>query len=249
MKVGLLAASLFLTSGLVWAAAAATITMSPPDTQNKPAAKAQPSVQPPAASKVQPPVQAQSRPQPLPQPEPPAAAPTVVEAAPKALAAPAKPPAEQPKTQTAAQTKPDCPCNCPRDRPRDRKANRNEAARPVPRYARGDDYRYGSAAPFDWHGPWRVAPNGAFIPGPMAIYEMDGLRIEDRGWTGGVGYAPDGGGGGGFVDGYGQVHFANGGGVENGPTYNSYGQSFPYNPSQAGPFQPRLMGGFAPPSR
>ena len=78
-------------------------------------------------------------------------------------------------------------------------------------------------------------------------HEVEGVRIEDRGWTGGVGYAPDGGGGGGFVDGYGQVHFANGGGVENGPTYNSYGQSFQFNPSQAGPFQPRSMGGFAPP--
>ena len=77
-------------------------------------------------------------------------------------------------------------------------------------------------------------------------YEAEGLKIEDRGWTGGVGYAPDGGGGG-FVDGYGQVHFANGGG-ENGPSYNSYGQSFQFNPSQAGPFQPRLMGGFAPSS-
>jgi len=85
--------------------------------------------------------------------------------------------------------------------------------------------------------------------GPPPGYEAPGLRIDDGGWTGGVGYAPEGGGGAGFVDGYGQVHFANGGGAENGPTYNSYGQSVPFNPSQAGPFQPRLMGGFAPPPR
>jgi len=43
------------------------------------------------------------------------------------------------------------------------------------------------------------------------------------------------------------VHFGTGGSVENGPTYNSYNQSFQYNPSQPGPFQNRLMGGFAPP--
>lgn len=77
---------------------------------------------------------------------------------------------------------------------------------------------------------------------PPGVYEMEGLRIDDAGWTGGVGYGSDGGGGG-----YGQAYFANGGGLQNGPTYNSYGQSFQYNPSQAGPFQPRLMGGFAPP--
>jgi hypothetical protein len=107
-------------------------------------------------------------------------------------------------------------------------------------------YYYAAAAPFHWHGQWRMAPNEAFTPGPIASPGDEGLRIEDRGWTGGVGYARDGGGGGGFVDGYGQVHFAHGG--ENGPSYNSYGQSFQSNPSQAGPFQPRLMGGFAPPS-
>jgi hypothetical protein len=76
------------------------------------------------------------------------------------------------------------------------------------------------------------------------------MQIDPRGFNGGVGYGADGGGGGGgagFVDGYGQVHFASGGGVQNGPTYNSYNQSFQYNPSQPGPFQPRLMGGFAPP--
>lgn len=104
---------------------------------------------------------------------------------------------------------------------------------------RARNYDYAAAAP--WHGPWHVAPMD-YGP-PPGVYEMQGLRIDDGGWTGGVGYASDGGGGGG---GYGQAYFANGGGIENGPTYNSYGQSFQYNPSQAGPFQPRLMGGFAP---
>ena len=103
------------------------------------------------------------------------------------------------------------------------------------------NYNYAAATP--WHGPWRAAPMG-YGP-PPGVYEREGLRIDNGGWTGGVGYASDGGGGGG---GYGQAYFANGGGLENGPTYNSYGQSFQYNPSQAGPFQPRLMGGFAPPA-
>ena len=40
---------------------------------------------------------------------------------------------------------------------------------------------------------------------------------------------------------YGVMHY---GGPGNGPTYNSYGQSFQYNPSMPRPFAPR--GGFAP---
>ncbi len=126
------------------------------------------------------------------------------------------------------------------------------------RYADNGYYNYGAAAPVtrhEWHGQWRVVPNDATIPGPMAYgpppptgYEPEGMQVDDRGWTGGVGTASDGGGGGGFVDGYGQAHFANGGSIENGPTYNSTNQSFQFNPSQAGPFQPRLMGGFAPSS-
>lgn len=170
---------------------------------------------------------------------------TQPQAQPKVIAAPdaAKSPAAQ---APAVQAKTDCPCNCPRDR----KVGRDAGVRPphMRRHARSGHYHYAAALPFHWHGHWRVAPNDAFIPGSRFApgYEVEGLNIEDRGWTGGVGFAPDGGGGGGFVDGYGQVHFANGG--ENGPTYNSYGQSFQYNPSQAGPFQPRQMGGFAPPS-
>ena len=70
-------------------------------------------------------------------------------------------------------------------------------------------------------------------------------HVDDKGWTGGVGYNAEGGGGGGggFTDGYGQVHFANGGGAQNGPTYNDYNQSFQSNPSVPGAFQHRLMGG------
>jgi hypothetical protein len=144
--------------------------------------------------------------------------------------------------KAAVQAKADCPRNCPPAR----KLRRN-ADLPSPhrhRQVRSGYYRYAAAAPWRWHEHWRAAPNDGFIPGAPG-YEAEGLSIEDRGWTGGVGTAADGGGG--FTDGYGQVHFANGGNAENGPSYNSYGQSFQYNPSQAGPFQPRLMGGFAPP--
>jgi len=222
MKIGLSAASLFLISALVSAAGAATVTMSPPAAQNKTPAKAepQPKVLPAPA---RPPVQSQ------------------IPAAQPQTAVPVKPQTPSARTQTAA--KKDCPCDCKCDCPNQRKA-RNAAVRaPHARRAKhARNYRYASAAP--WHGSWRAAPAMGYGP-PPGVYE-EGLRIDDGGWTGGVGYASDGGGGGG---GYGQAYLANGGSVENGPTYNSYGQSFPYNPSQAGPFQPRLMGGFAPPSR
>ena len=74
------------------------------------------------------------------------------------------------------------------------------------------------------------------------------MHVDDKGWTGGVGANADGGGGGGggFMDGFGQVHFAQGGGTQNGPTYNDYNQSFQSNPSAPAQFQPRLMGGLAP---
>jgi hypothetical protein len=71
--------------------------------------------------------------------------------------------------------------------------------------------------------------------------DQAGLQIDRYGWTGGVGYA---GGSEVFVDGYGMVHYGSGRSL-NGPTYNSYGQSFPFNPSRAAPFQPRVMGGVA----
>ena len=162
-----------------------------------------------------------------------------------------------------------CLCDCPDDH----KVKAHAAVRPmapvrrmtrraVRRYAEGSFYSYGMPSPMaEWHGQWRVAPNDAFIPGPapmapppVAYYAPPpapdyGMRIDDRGFSGGVGDNYGGGGGGGGDGGYGQVHFATGGSVENGPTYNSYNQSFQFNPSQAGPFQNRLMGGFAPPPR
>ncbi|HEU0160783.1 MAG TPA: hypothetical protein VFQ69_00120 [Rhizomicrobium sp.] len=121
----------------------------------------------------------------------------------------------------------------------------------------GSYYDYGSARAVSqqgWHGEWRVARNEGYAYGqppeayygPPPGYYEEGLRVDENGWSGGVGAFADGGDGGG---GFGQLHFGNGGSVENGPTYNSYNQSFQYNPSMAGPFRPRLMGGFAPPSK
>jgi hypothetical protein len=140
-----------------------------------------------------------------------------------------------------------CPCDCPKNQTLGRHAHVSPAPRRMAHgarrhYANSGYYNYGAAAPVvrhDWHGQGRAAPNDAAIV-------QEGVAVDDRGWTGGVSYAPDGVGSGGFVDGYGQAHFANGGSVENGPSYNSYGQSFQFNPSQPGPFQPRLMGGLAP---
>ena len=166
------------------------------------------------------------------------------------------------------QAKVTCLCDCPDDHKVKSPAAvrpvapppRRAARRAVRRYAGGGYYGYGMAPPVTQRQSpeaWRVAPNDAFIPGPVpmgppvAYYPPPpapeyGMRIDDRGWTGGVGGEGGGGGGGGGDGGYGQVHFGNGGSVENGPTYNSYNQSFQYNTSQAGPFQNRLMGGFAP---
>ncbi len=157
-----------------------------------------------------------------------------------------------------------CLCDCPDDHKVKIQAAVRPAAPPprrvVRRYAGGGHYSYGMSGMIqpdpmiqrEWHSEWRAAPNDAFIPGPAPMPMaygppppppmIEGMRIDDRGWTGGVG---DGGGGG--DGGFGQVHFGTGGSVENGPTYNSYNQSFQYNPSQPGPFQNRLMGGFAPP--
>jgi hypothetical protein len=165
----------------------------------------------------------------------------------------------------AAPAKVSCPCDCPDDI----KAKPRHAARPVARaprrIARASGYDYAAAGPVNqvgWHSEWRQAPNDAvidlppngYIPSPQAYgpppgYDDAGVQVDNNGWSGGVGYGGDAGGGGGagFTDGFGQVHFGNGGSAENGPTYNSYGQSFQYNPSQPGAFQPRLMGGFAPP--
>lgn len=146
------------------------------------------------------------------------------------------------------------PCICPKaaqktPTPRPAKAGAaSRARRDLHRHAKPARYRYADAAPLrgcTWLGRGEVFPSAsAAAPHDARADEEPGLRIEPYGWTGGVGYAAEGGGGYG-----GGLALANGGGVENGPTYNSYNQSFQFNPSQAGPFQPRLMGGLAPPSR
>jgi len=165
------------------------------------------------------------------------------------------------KANTAKVT---CLCDCPADHkvtPRHveaRPAPRRMARRMVRRYAQsgGYFYSYGSAAPIyqrEWHGQWRAAPNDAYLPGPgpVAYYappayvEPQGLAIDQRGWTGGVGNDEEGGGGGG--GGTGQLVLTTGANSQNGPSYNSYGESFQENPSVPGPFRNRLMGGFAPP--
>jgi hypothetical protein len=157
-----------------------------------------------------------------------------------------------------------CLCDCPADH---KVAAPHAAVRPVPRrvarrvvrrYAQsgGYFYSYGSAAPVyqrEWHGQWRQVPNDAYLPGPapVAYYappayaEPQGLAIDQRGWSGGVGNEEGGGGGGG---GTGQILLTNGANSQNGPSYNSYGESFQQNPSVPGPFQNRLMGGLAPAS-
>jgi hypothetical protein len=99
---------------------------------------------------------------------------------------------------------------------------------PPPPYAGSQDYyAEGYAQDYQRSGPCNCGP---------------GLEIDRYGWTGGVGYAASAEP---FVDGYGMVHYASGS-FQNGPTYNSYRQSFQANPSRPGPFQPRVMGGFAP---
>lgn len=152
-----------------------------------------------------------------------------------------------------------CLCDCPNDhkvKPRHVEIPappRRMARRAVRRYAY---YSYRAAAPIyqrQWHGRWQVAPNDAYLPGPApvayyappATVEPQGLVIDQRGWTGGVGNEEGGGGGGG---GYGQVLLTTGANSQNGPNYNSYGESFQDNSSQARPFQNRLMGGLAPAS-
>ena len=157
----------------------------------------------------------------------------------------------------ADEAKAACPCNCPDDHkalPRHAKA-RPAPNHPTPSYAKGGYYSYLAAPTYrrEWHGVWRAVPNDAYLPGPapmaMAYYptpgyvEPEGLVIDQRGLTGGVGNDAEGGGGGG----YGQLLLANGN-SQNGPTYNSLGESFQQNPSMARPFQNRSMGGLAPAS-
>ena len=112
-------------------------------------------------------------------------------------------------------------------------------------FARREYYSYRDAEAVhsdEWHGRWRRAPNNAMMPPPPGYPTPgcncdEGLHVDQGGWTGGVGYAAAQQGG--FMDGYGVMHYGSAG---NGPTYNSYGQSFQYNPSMPRPFAPR--GGF-----
>lgn len=147
---------------------------------------------------------------------------------------------------SANSSKVTCPCNCPAGH---KAGPRRAASRPMPHrlvrhYAQRAPYSYQDAAPFhpqEWHGPWRATPNDAYLPAPRRMVEPAGLVIDQGGWSGGVGYGEEGGGGGG----YGQVLLANGN-SQNGPTYNSFGESLQQNPSMPHPFQSRLMGGLAP---
>jgi len=97
------------------------------------------------------------------------------------------------KDQTKVQVKADCPCDCPKVE--HHAPVRHTARRATHRYAASGYYSYASAAPIfrrEWHGPWRAAPNDAFIPGPGAYdgpppgYDEE-TQVDDRNLTGGVG--------------------------------------------------------------
>ena len=125
-----------------------------------------------------------------------------------------------------------CPCECPQNRKAKPRHAEIKPRQPARHYA-GSPYRYRDAMPVHWRDvTWQMVPGSA---------EPQGLVIDQAGWSGGVGYGAEGEGGGG----YGQVLLVNGAG-QNGPTYNSLGESFQSNPSTAHPFQNRLMGGIAP---
>jgi hypothetical protein len=164
-------------------------------------------------------------------------------AADKAAPAAKKPSANQAQTQAKPQAK---------RAPKAAKAARKAAARRAAiRHARrANFYDYAAAQPV-YPGGWREAwiayhgmgdvryapPPPAQYGPPPAYYDEPGLEIDRQGWSGGVGYGTSGD----FVDGYGMMHYGWNNRM-NGPTYNSFGQSFQHNPSMARPFQPRRMG-------
>ena len=131
-----------------------------------------------------------------------------------------------------------------------RLASRKAAARRAALRHRANFYDYAAAQPVrsggwreEWlahrgmrHAHYAPPPPPQYGPPPVA-YDPPGIEIDRGGWTGGVGYGTSGD----FVDGYGMLHYG-WNNRQNGPTYNSYGQSFQHNPSVAGPFQPRRMG-------
>lgn len=140
------------------------------------------------------------------------------------------------------------PAAKPTHHPHPRSVAHHHVHRHARHYARHNYYSYREAEAVrydDWHGRWHPAPNDAMMPPPPPGYPApgcncdEGLHVDQGGWTGGVGYAAAQEGG--FVDGYGMMHY---GAIGNGPTYNSYGQSFQFNPSMPRPFAPQ--GGFAP---
>ena len=160
-------------------------------------------------------------------------------AAPAAQKAPAKQVQPQAKTQAKSSAK---------ARAAKRAAARKAAAR---RAARANFYDYAAAQPVypgGFREAWlahrgmrnvRYAPPPQYGPPPGYYDEAGiepGIEIDRQGWTGGVGYGTSGD----FVDGYGRMHY--GWNNQNGPTYNSFDQSFQHNPSVARPFQPRRMG-------
>lgn len=168
--------------------------------------------------------------------------------------APAVKTAPAPKAQAATPTKPPVTSKA---RSAKRLAARKAAARRAAiRHAkrqRANFYDYAAAEPVrsgGWREEWlayrgmrdvRYAPPP---PPPPPTYDEPGLEIDPQGWTGGVGYGTSGD----FVDGYGMMHYGWNNRM-NGPTYNSFQQSFQHNPSVARPFQPRRMGHPLPPAR
>lgn len=148
-------------------------------------------------------------------------------------------PASQAKAQAQTGTKTQA-------RPKAQAAKRTTARKARRAAIRANFYDYAAAQPVypgGWRQAWlahhgirdvRYAPPP---PPPPPVYDEPGLEIDRGGWTGGVGYGTSGD----FVDGYGMMHYGWNNRM-NGPTYNSYGQSFQHNPSVARPFQPRRMG-------
>ena len=155
--------------------------------------------------------------------------------APAAKKAPAPQPKAQAQTPGQTQAKP---------RSKAWSAKRLAARKAAIRHAkrqRANFYDYAAAEPVrfgGWRQEWlayRGMRDVRYAPPPA--YDEPGLEIDRGGWTGGVGYGASGD----FVDGYGMMHYGWSNRM-NGPTYNSYGQSFQHNPSVARPFQPRRMG-------
>lgn len=157
-------------------------------------------------------------------------------------------PQAQAKSQAKPQAKPQAKARSAK-RLAARKAAARRAALRHAKRQRANFYDYAAAQPVHPGGfreAWlahrgmrnvRYTPPPPQYGPPPAYYDEPGIEIDRQGWTGGVGYGTSGD----FVDGYGMMHYGWNNGM-NGPTYNSFGQSFQHNPSVARPFQPRRMG-------